>query len=212
MGDHERATRTLQANLEMLSRVPPAARTPSVKRWAEQIYNEFMRIHSPTESSDDEGWARQALALLRTIPGVDGGDARQVSKAGYSFQRSISELASNRRRSRGVDACRQSVKRMHAFGRVLVAAFPDCPAAHLAISEAFRQSAKDAFATNDINTVERNWKWALDEARQAVLLDPRDACARDNVVVLERKLRGLVAPQRDSIHPGPNAVAAGLGR
>lgn len=101
---------------------------------------------------------------------------------------------------------------MHAFARLLVSTHPDQPAAHLALSQAFVQFAKNAWQINDRAAIERNWKLALDEARQALVLYPQNINARREVADLERRLHDLLAPQREAVsqdRPGPPAIRPG---
>jgi hypothetical protein len=90
-------------------------------------------------------------------------------------------------------------RRLHALALDLVSEGPDRSATHLALSEAFRQLAKDAWEVNDRNAVERNWNQALDEARRAWSCDPHDVRARDEVTVLERKLGDLGASKPTTV-------------
>jgi hypothetical protein len=53
--------------------------------------------------------------------------------------------------------------------------------------------AKNAWKTDDRPAVERNWKLAIDAARRALLLDPRDARAGHEVVDLQKRLDLLLA-------------------
>jgi serine/threonine protein kinase/tetratricopeptide (TPR) repeat protein len=207
-GDHDRASRILLANLQMLGSVPPQARTGSVERWLEQTWVELARIRCESGTvEEEEDWARQAIAQRPMSPDVDGRAATQVCETGYLLQRSLAEQASDERKRGRFDDARRRVGRMHALGRLLVTTYPDCSAAHLALSEAFRQSAKERFQTNDLTAVERSWKRALDEARQAVLVNSQDARARHNVVDLERRLRSLLSPGRDPQHAHANTIA-----
>jgi hypothetical protein len=210
-GDHDRASRILLANLHMLGRVPPKARTRSVERWLVQTWFELARIRSESGRSDEDDWARQAIAKWPISPEFEGRAETQVCEAGYVLQRSLAEQASGERRSGQFAEARRRVGRMHALGRLLVTEYRDRAAAHLALSDAFRQSAKEAFQTNDLSAVERNWKRALEEARQAAAVDAQDARARDKVVDLERKLKKLLAPRRDPEHAGANPIALDRG-
>jgi hypothetical protein len=60
------------------------------------------------------------------------------------------------------------------------------------MSDAYRPSAKGAFATNDLTGVRRKWNRALEEARQAVGLDIQNTRAPQCVAELEQKLERLV--------------------
>jgi hypothetical protein len=50
-------------------------------------------------------------------------------------------------------------------------------------------------ATDDLSAVQRNWKRAFDEARQAFLSDSQDVRAGDQVATLPGKLRSLRVPR-----------------
>jgi tetratricopeptide (TPR) repeat protein len=195
-GDHDRASRLLKANFQMVRRVPLEARTPSLEYWVGRTCDELLESRALRGMSDDEGWAREAFALLDTMPTVERQSAIEVAEAGYALQRWISARASSQRRSGALHESRRTTKGMQAFGRQLVAACPGSPAAHLALSEAFRQSAKDAFQNHDLGAAECNWQRALDEVRQAMRLDSRDSRARDRAADLEERLRKLLRARR----------------
>ena len=210
-GDRERARLVLRANLDMLNRVSRQAMTASAEGWRIRTCHDLVQILGSAEPSDDDAWARQAVSLLRAGSRAEHRDSSRTSRAEYDLQRMISERASSQRRSNQLENTRRSVRRMHALGRLLVSASPDCPMAYLAMSEAFRQSAKSAFHTNDFAAVRRHWECALREARHALSLDARDAVAREEVADLEHRLQELVISRKDSNDQMAKSIAVGLG-
>jgi hypothetical protein len=191
-GDHERAVRLHLANLQMLSSAPPRPRTASVERWLVQTWDELARIRCEAARFDDQSWVRDAAALLRAGPGRKDGGAAELSGSGLRLQDSVYCTASAQRRAGHHQEARRNVKRMHALGRLLVLACPDCPDGHLALSLAFQQSAKEAFQSEDLAAVRQSWSRGLEEAQRAVLLDPQNTLPKWHVSQLGHKLERLL--------------------
>ena len=195
-GDPQRTGSLLAANLQMWSSMSEKAKSPACAARVSQCRVELCRILCDCETVSAEDWAQRAVEVLRSAANAKDGVA-DLSEAGYLLQRLLSARASYARRSGHLDEATRIVERMHALGGLLVSACPDHSAAHLAYSEAFRQSAKDGFHTDDRTAVERNWKRGLDEAREALFLDPQDARARKEMVDLDQRLRQFVgSPQK----------------
>lgn len=105
-----------------------------------------------------------------------------------------------------------SAARMYAFTRLLVTQYPRPSAAHLALRASFTQMATNSWHPFDRAAVERTWKLALDEARQALVLDPQDVRAGAQVADLQKRLDLLLASQpefRDSNRTPQTAGEAG---
>ena len=193
LGSRDRERTILKANIKMLKAVPAARRSPVIDGLLRESSGALYLNLSDPDTGSNEEWARRVVRSLEVGPDLDGHDAIQVSEAAYLVQKCLSERASTRRRAGKLAEARRTVDRMHALGHLLVSARPEHSAAHLALSEAFRQSAKDAWETIDRAAVERNWRQALDEARQGLLRDAQDTRANDDTADLERRLRDLSA-------------------
>ncbi len=101
---------------------------------------------------------------------------------------------------------------MHAFARLMVTRYPLQSAAHLAMCESFKQIAKNAWHPRDPAAVEQNWRLAIEEARQAFMLDPQDARAGSEVADLQKRLDLFLASKPESKDPNRSpktAVKAG---
>ena len=73
-----------------------------------------------------------------------------------------------------LDDARRTVDRIHALAQVIVARYPDqCRRAAPLPGHAFTQRAKNAWQLDDRTAVERNWKLALEEAREPCGSIPR---------------------------------------
>jgi hypothetical protein len=169
--------------------LPGKAKTPEIAARVEKCSSELSRIVCEFETVDAEDWAQRVFGILRSPAKNWNGHADDPCETGYMIQRSLSVTASGSRRSGKLDGAKRIVERMHCLGRLLVSQYPDRSAAHLAYLEAFSQSAKAGFQAHDLGTAKWNWKRSLDEARQALLYEPKDARAQKEVEVLELKLR-----------------------
>lgn len=89
---------------------------------------------------------------------------------GQPLPRALPGLTYQRRTGYVQDA-RRTAHRMHAFARGLDSVHPDQATAHLALSMAFEEFAKNAWPVNDRSAIERDWKLALEEAHRAVDFD-----------------------------------------
>ena len=97
------------------------------------------------------------------------------------------KIGSTFRRLHDIDGSRRIAERTLALANHSVAAYPNQPAARLALSGAYIQCYKNAFLTEDRGAVEVNMKLALDAARAASQLDPTSETAQQAVYVLQRK-------------------------
>ncbi len=139
---------------------------------------------------------REFLLVLDSTSRTDNKDPTLKAESEYRLILSLSGRASSERRAAKIDDARRTTDRVNALAKLMLARYPDQPAAHLALKEAFKQRAKDAWQLDDRGVVERNWKLALAEARQALVLDPKNFHARHAVPDLERRLNDLRAPEK----------------
>jgi hypothetical protein len=190
-GDHELAFHMLEETLRMWRDMPPTAKDPNVSVRMLETWDELFRICWESAGGTDEGVARRVVGLLKLDPKLEGAGASRVFEAGYQLVRTLAVRNSEERRAGKLEKARRMAQRLHDLASHLVSEGPDRSAAHLALSEAFRQMAKDSWEVNDLTAVQRNWQRALDEARQAWSCDPRDVRARDEVTHLEQKLAEL---------------------
>ena len=156
---------------------------------------------------DAEGWADLVFRSLNASPGALDLSGDQA----HGFIEALNERLAWRRRLGRIDDARRYADRMLAFGRLLVARHPDRPAAHLALSAAFKQVAKNAWHPFDRPVVERNWRLAIHEARRALVLDPRDARAGKEVADLQKRLDLLTKPKPKPASGGRDAVTPTVG-
>lgn len=202
-GDYVRALTILEANLKMWRSMPAKAKTPAFARSLTETWLELSRIHwESSERGADADWARRAVELLNLSRDVEDRVPTQEAEAVYLLQDLLSERASHQRRSDKLEDARRTADQMHAFARLLVSKHPDQSSAHLALSLAFKQFAKDAWQIKDRSAIERTWKLALEEARQALHFDPQDARARREVIALQRRLEDLVGQQEEAVNQG----------
>ncbi len=210
-GDDEVARSLILANLEMLDEVPEAAASPAVTIWRTlaridlrefkaaippvltsqpQQPDPFTRLSSPaTDSLDAENWADLVARCLNCALKPVVPPDRHL----WNFTDYLSQRIARQRRLGRIDEARRSASRVHAFARLMVLRFPGQPVAHLAMCEAFKQMAKNAWEVDDRVAVEHNWRLAIDEARRALFLDPNDTRAGSEVADLQHRIDKLVA-------------------
>ena len=176
-GDLERAVSLLEANIGMWSSVPDKAKTPVLADRVYRCWCERYRISCECEAVSAEDWARRAVDVLRLRSESPDGGVADVPEAAYLLQQSLQVRASYLRRSGDSGGARRIVDRMHCLGDLLVSTEPDRSAAYLSSSEAFRQSAKDAFHANDLTAAKLHWQRALDAAPRQVGRAPRRSSA-----------------------------------
>ena len=97
------------------------------------------------------------------------------------------------RRLHDIDGSRRIADRTLALANHIVAAYPNQPAARLALSGAYIQCYKNAIQTEDQAAVEANMKLALDAAQAASQLDLTSETAQQAVYTLQRKLLSIRA-------------------
>jgi hypothetical protein len=68
---------------------------------------------------------------------------------------------------------------------------------HLALSESFKQMAKNGWQIDDRAAIERNWRLAIDAARSALVIDPQDAYAGSEATDLQNRLDRFLASKSE---------------
>ena len=218
LGEHERARSLIVANIRMLDNPPVSANHPELTLRRVLAHEDLRRLHASSTAAPSatvaepggdpltrllsagadhlatEAWAELFAQVLRSTTARQGTSPSRESESGYYFTHLLVDRAAEQRRSGHLDEARRITDRIHAFARLLLARYPDQTAAHLALCVAFQQRTKNAWRTNDRADIERNWRLALSEARQALILDPQNDQARYQVTDLERRLKDLLAP------------------
>jgi hypothetical protein len=150
---------------------------------------------------------------VRSTSGTNDTVPTLESESEFRLIQSLCQTAASELRAVKLDEAGRAVERIHALAKLIAARYPSRPEAHLALGAAFVQRAKNAWQVDDRGAIERNWKLALHEARQALLLDPQNALARRDVTELQRRLNDLLTPQREPRSQRPSiqsAMKAGL--
>ena len=112
------------------------------------------------------------------------------------------------RHDHNLDEASRTTDRIHALAKLMVARYPDQPAAHRCLCQAFSQRAKNAWQFQDRDEVERNWKLGLDECAQALRLDPQDAWVGRFMTELQPRLKDLLAAKSETQAHGRSARSA----
>jgi tetratricopeptide (TPR) repeat protein len=211
-GDRERARSLILANLRMLDEVAGGAGDPVITVWRTlarldlhpfraassaapaprpDTCDPLARLAAPeADALDAESWAELVGRCL--TPGPDAVDL--PDKELFLFIDYLEMRVAWQRRSGRIDEARRAAGRMHAFARLLAARSPGRSAAHLALCESYKQMAKNAWQpVADRAAIERNWRLAIDEARQALGLDPQDARAGSELADLQKRLDRFLA-------------------
>ena len=145
-------------------------------------------------------WAELAFRALRS-PGRPNAAPSVQSAAGFWLSRHLLLVAAEQRGLGKMDDARVTVDRMLALGKLLVERFPNLPASHLALSEAYINLNKNAWRTDDRAGIMKYLGLSLDSARHALALDPTDSDARYLVDAHQRRLDKLLAPPEGSEAP-----------
>jgi hypothetical protein len=152
-------------------------------------------IASPTDTSQSpEQWARLAALALRSRSSKPADRARRESENALELADSLFANASMLRRCHNLEGARRVAERIQALGNLFVAAYPDQAAAYLTLSQAYSQSYKNAWQSNDRRAIEANLRAALDAAQEARLRDLTSEIAQQAVYILQRRLADLRAP------------------
>ncbi|AMV40604.1 hypothetical protein [Planctomyces sp. SH-PL62] len=145
---------------------------------------------------DAEATARRVLAQL---------DAQFARRLPSTFRPEVlerlSQLGCTRafedRRDGRLEESRRDASWMIALARALTARDADSVGAHLMLSRALEQEAKNAWAVPDLRAVERSLRAALTEAAAAFELAPDDETCRLHLAGLREKFVRLVAAEPD---------------
>jgi hypothetical protein len=150
----------------------------------------LLRLASPeADVLGAENWAELVARSLTSDPApIDLSD-----HYAYMFIERLATRVAHQRHMGRIDEARRSTERMYAFARLLVTRYPGGAAAHLAMSQSYKQMAKNAWRTHDLVAVERNWKLAIDADRRALALDPENIRAFSDVTDLQNRLDQLLA-------------------
>jgi eukaryotic-like serine/threonine-protein kinase len=237
LGNHWRAHELLESGLCMLTAASQSTSTPEIHELILATRTEIQGldlcpqaasprrlVHAQGADSvpaflistcdylSGEERARRVVAQCYSDPVSSAVGAQELARSIESTVNLVAETASCQRRAGNLKEARRIVDRLHALGSDLVTARPSDPAAHLALSEAFRQHAKDAWGVRDFVGMDQNWNRALHETRQAVLLDPQNPRARDRAADLERRLEALAVSSRTRGNTGGALVTGPGGR
>jgi tetratricopeptide (TPR) repeat protein len=211
LGDVERAKALILANLGMLDDVPKLHGIPIIAIWRTLTRLDLLEFHAGASSapaSCPDG-ADPLLRLASSEADVLGAErwaelvARSLTSSpapfdlssnyAYDFVELLGRRVACQRRIGRIDEARRSTERMYAFARLLVTRFPGGTGAHLALSESYKQMAKNAWRTDDRVAVGRNWKLAIDAARRALALDPLNTRAGSESTDLQERLDRFLA-------------------
>jgi tetratricopeptide (TPR) repeat protein len=228
-GNDERARSLILTNLRMLDDVSKHDSDPIIAIWRTLVRVDVHQFRAGSSSApasrpdevdalsrltapeadqlDPESWAALVAQCLSSSPSAIDATTNIV----YRFILHLSDRLAWQRRLVHLDEARRFADRMHALARLLVVRTPARSAAHLALSESFKQMAKNAWKTNDRAAIERNWELAIDAARRALVLDPQDARAASEVADLQKrldKLRAGIASASPATGPIPIVPAA----
>jgi tetratricopeptide (TPR) repeat protein len=122
-----------------------------------------------------------------------GIDSTSLPEIGWKLVMAESPEAALCRQTDRLDRARDIVSGLEEFARQLVAQYPQDPFAHLAMSEAHVQISKNAWRGAGPAEVEDALRQALDSARRALALDPRNVEAQRAVLDRQRRFASLQA-------------------
>jgi hypothetical protein len=164
-------------------------------------------IASPTDASQSpEQWARLAALALRSRSSIPADRARRESENALALADSLFGNASILRRRHNIEGARRVAERMRELGDLFVATYPEQPAAHLTLSQAYSQFCKNAWQTRDRLAIEANLRAALDAAQEARLRDLTSEIAQQAVDSLQRRLAALKAPPTHTASSVPGTL------
>lgn len=214
-GDHERASALAAANCDLLDGV--RSESERRRLLPELLLADLYCELSVEDSSAEASCAVRARRSREsgTLPGrgapadrsgISHVRAMSVARAFHSTRadakkaesheaaialdviREHSARASAARRRHEPEKARRTAESLLAVANDLVATYPEQPAAHLALKEAYLQRSKDARLAGDTAAVEANLRSALDAARSASRLDPANEGAQRALAGIQRRL------------------------
>ena len=156
----------------------------------------------------DDSWAEVASQALHATAGPSL-DPTQLAQIGLEWALRLT-AAAEYRHSNKLDEARRKADQMLALARLLVARFPNEPAAHLALGETYMQFSKNAWQIHDRAAIERNLRLAIDATQHALNLDPKHALARVLMEQRQQRLKNLLEPKRAPITPNQTVHSASL--
>ncbi len=215
-GDVARARSLLEANVRTLDNDPRGASEPAVAIYRVFAHEDLRQLGAsgrtgPTGSAavpgmdplsrlispqadrlSAEDWASLLVQFHSVRPTSRGVNPVFEAVVVECF---FARLAERRRFGR-LEEARRLADRLHAFGRQLVARYPDRAAAHWTLSHAYIQIHKNAYKTGDRAAVEKYLRLAVDESRRALILDPDNAVVRHNLADWQERLDKLLSPPK----------------
>ena len=203
-GNPDSAMTILEANLRMIRELPAEKMTPNVAarlHWTHRELGALMERYSPAEFDrlTAEDWAQRFAALLCSSPQTDSASVNEELWTAYRLIAVHEQTAASHRKNDKLDEACLIADGMHAFGLLVVARYPDQPAAHLLLEHAYTQRAKNYWRLNDREGVKRSWMLALEEARRTASLDPENERAHGDVADIQRRLDDLHNPRPEPV-------------
>jgi eukaryotic-like serine/threonine-protein kinase len=214
-GNEERAAYMILANLRMLDAVPKDDGTPGIAIWRTLVRLDLHLFKAATSTASAprpdeadplsrltgpeadklaaEDWAELVARCLSSSPGA----LDLCGNYTHTFIQYLGSRIAWQRNSGRMAEARHSADRLHAFARLLVERYPAQSRPHLAMCESFKQMAKNARHPEDRAAVEKYLTLAIEEARQALVLDSRDARAASEVADLQKRLDLFLASKSE---------------
>jgi tetratricopeptide (TPR) repeat protein len=219
-GDMSEARELLRENRGMLQVVPETWGDTRIRSWRVLVHCDFIRMiegapSDPTEtSSNGEASPLDQLSRLASPEG-DRFSVRFGAETAYDALKPaslvhwgphvhceagsflclhLSGTASKLRRLGKVDEARRVADRILAIALLMVERDPKRPAGYLALGDAYSQFSKNAWPSEDLDTVEEYLKRAVDATGEAVKLDLDDGHSRS---LLARRRQRLAKCQAE---------------
>jgi len=183
-----------------LQRFPANQRLPEhietrVRDWIASDVNPYPSGLSPTGEPmgrlDPDAHADLVIQGLESRCAALGVDHSLLPAAALRVAGIAAIRGSEQRKAGLFDDARRTAACLSAFAKRLARRNPDEAAFHLLLGQAFQQEAKNAWKVEDYTAIKNALGKALDEARTALRLDPRNLDARVMVASFQDKLAGL---------------------
>lgn len=149
------------------------------------------RAGEPANWLDPEAYADQVIQTLESRCAAIGLDPFWFPPMSLRLSNIVASQACVLRQKDQLDDARLTVAFFSAFAKKLARRDPQEAAFHLLRSDAFAQESKNAWQVPDFITIEQSLRGALDEARTALRLDPRNTDTRLRIASLQDKLIAL---------------------
>jgi len=150
---------------------------------------------TPPDASESYPRSPALWDSARFMASTIGISSTSLAAVGWGLVVSEGEEAALCRRTNRQDRAREIVNGLEEFASQLVAKYPEDPFAHLAMSESYNQIAKNACRDAGPAEVKDALRQALDSARRALALDPRNEDANRAVVDRQRRFAALQTDQ-----------------